>query len=66
MKRITVVISPNEEKILNWMIEETTCTITDALRIALDLVGENFNSDMLLKYYIDLKSRDRKQSKVRH
>lgn len=66
MKRITVVISPEEEKILNWMIEETTCTITDALRIALDLVGENFNSEMLLKYYIDLKSRDRKQSKVGH
>jgi len=59
MRRITVLISPEEDKVLKWMQDETTCTITDAVRMSLALVGENFNSDMLLKHYIELKKRDR-------
>jgi len=59
MKRITTVISPEEEKYVKWMMDETGCSMTDSVRIALSLAGENFNGEMILKQYINLRRRDR-------
>lgn len=61
MRRISVAISENEDKVLKWIQDETACTITDAVRIALSLVGENFNAAMLLKHRIELKKKDRQR-----
>ena len=58
-RRISIRVESGEEKIINWVMESTGASITDAVRLMIDLVGSSFNAQMLQQHYVHLKSRDR-------
>lgn len=63
MRRIGIVLMPEEENVLQQVMDATACSITDAVRVALGLVGENFANEMIHDYYLALKRRDRGRRK---
>lgn len=58
-RRISIRIEAEEEKTINWVMESTGASITDAVRLMIDLVGSSFNAQMLQQHFVHLKSRDR-------
>lgn len=66
IKRISIRIEPDEEKILRWVMDNTGSNMTDAVRLMIDLVGSSFNEQMLQQHYLYLKKRDRGRPKVDH
>lgn len=58
-RRISVRIEPDEEKIVQWVMDCTGSNMTDAVRLMIDLVGSSFNEQMLQQHYVFLRKRDR-------
>lgn len=59
MKRISANITDDDLKTLSWIQNSTGCTITEAVRVALDMVASNFTGEMVNKHYLMLKNQDR-------
>lgn len=58
-RRISVRIEPNEERIIQWVMDSTGSNMTDAVRLMVDLVGSSFNAQMLQQHYVHLRKQDR-------
>ena len=61
-RRISVRIEPEEDKALQWIIENTGGNMTDAVRTILDMAMGNFTAEMIHMHYLELKRRDRKRA----
>jgi len=63
-RRISIRVEPDEEEIIQWVIESTGSNMTDAVRLMIDLVGSSFNGQMLQQHYVHMKKRDRGRPKT--
>lgn len=62
-RRVSIRVEPDEEKIIQWVMESTGSNMTDAVRLMIDLVGSSFNEEMLQQHYLYLRKRDRGRPK---
>lgn len=59
MKRIAVILMDNDMKNLNWIMDSIGCNQSEAVRLALSLVGETISEKTLLEHYLNLRKQDR-------
>jgi len=62
-RRISVYLSEEDDKALQWIIDCTGSNMSDAVRTALDIVNSSGNDELISKHYLEIRKRDRAKNK---